>query len=93
MTKDDIAARLSSRTGCSKRAAKNFIDNFLAVITDGLSDEERIVFRGFGAFEVKEIPARMGAHPTTGERKLVPAYKIPKFSAGDGLIKAVRNKE
>ena len=93
VTKDDIAARLSTRRGCSKKTAKSFIDDFLAILTEGLIDGERVVFRGFGAFEVKEVSARMGVHPVTKERKLVSAYKMPKFSAGDGLVTAIRSKE
>ena len=44
----------------------------------------------FGKFAVAERGPRQGVNPRTGERIFIPGGKVPRFSAGSGLKKAVK---
>ena len=45
---------------------------------------------GFGSFEAKERPARVGRNPRTGEPMTHPACKVPVFKPGKALKDAIR---
>jgi DNA-binding protein HU-beta len=45
---------------------------------------------GFGTFSVAKRKARKGRNPQTGAEIKIPARKVPKFTAGSELKKAVK---
>ena len=50
-----------------------------------------IHFTGFTLkFSVADRGARRGVNPQTGERIQIPASRVPRFSAGSALKKAVK---
>ena len=50
----------------------------------------RVTIVGFGTFSVVRKKARKGRNPQTGAPIKIAARKVPKFSAGSGLRKAVK---
>ncbi len=54
-------------------------------ITDALADGNRVELRGFGAFSVKNRPARTGRNPRTGESVEVEEKWVPFFKTGKEL--------
>lgn len=57
---------------------------FLA-ISEALTEGKRVEIRGFGAFSVKEKPARIGRNPRTGEAVDIAAKKAVYFKPGKDL--------
>ena len=47
-------------------------------------------FTGFGKFHVANRGAREGRNPRTGETMTIAASRVPRFTAGSGLKKAVK---
>ena len=58
-------------------------------IWQALARGDRVELRGFGAFSVKNRPARTGRNPRTKEEIVIDAAKVPKFKAGKALKDAV----
>ncbi len=62
------------------------VENIVAAILDEISDAmargDRVELRGFGAFSVKNRPARVGRNPRTGEKVNVGEKYAPQFKAG-----------
>jgi integration host factor subunit beta len=54
-------------------------------IVGALAQGKRVELRGFGAFSVKERPARTGRNPRTGEQVHVEAKVVPFFKTGKEL--------
>ncbi len=54
-------------------------------IVGALAQGKRVELRGFGAFSVKERPARTGRNPRTGEQVHVDAKVVPFFKTGKEL--------
>ena len=50
---------------------------------------DKVLFAGFGSFEVTERAAREARNPKTGEKLMVAACKTPKFKPSSVLKKAV----
>ncbi len=89
MTKAEFAAKIAEKTGSTKADAEKAVNAFLETITDALKAGEKVVFTGFGSFEVTERAAKEGRNPQTGETIHIKATKAPKFKAGKGLKDAV----
>ena len=90
MTKSEFVDQVADRADLSKRDAANAVDAVLETIESTLSRGGEITFSGFGKFSVSQRNAREGRNPATGERIQIAASKVPKFTAGAGLKKAVK---
>lgn len=88
-TKEDLVNNVAQETGITKAQAKKAVESFLDAITEGLADGGKVTLTGFGTFQVQEREARTGRNPQTGEKMLIPARKVPKFSPGKGLKQLV----
>ena len=61
----------------------------MGAITEALEGGNKVQITGFGKFYVRERKAREGINPQTKEKMWIPASKVPVFSAGNALKKAV----
>jgi len=91
--KADLIDGVASKSGLTKKDATAAVEGFLEVVTEKLSEEERVQLIGFGSFEVRDRAARKGRNPQTGEEIQIPATKVPAFKAGKGLKDAVKGNE
>ena len=90
MTKSDFIDQVASSSGLSKGDAANAVDAVLDTITNSLQRGDEINFTGFGKFSVADRGARQGVNPQTGEKIQIAASRVPRFSAGSALKKAVK---
>ena len=90
MTKSEFVDQVADRAGLSKRDAASAVDAVLDTIESTLSRGGEITFSGFGKFSVSQRSAREGRNPATGERIQIAASRVPKFTSGAGLKKAVK---
>ena len=91
MTKQEFVDQVSNEAGIGKSEAGKAVDAFLVVVEETLKRGGEINFTGFGKFSVAQRGARQGVNPQTGERIQIAASKVPRFSAGSGLKKAVKS--
>ena len=90
MTKAEFVDQVASESGLSKGEAEKAVTAVLSVIESTLQRGGEISFTGFGKFSVAERGARQGVNPQTGERIQIAASRVPRFSAGSALKKAVK---
>ena len=81
-TKKELVNRIADSTGHTKVVVKEILQSFLDEIIDELSLGNRLEFREFGVFEVKERKARRAQNPRTLEKVEVPAKRVVKFKVG-----------
>ena len=89
MTKSEFVEQVASKADLDKKQAQAAVDAVLDVIEETLKRGSDVTFSGFGKFAVAERGAREGVHPRTGEKIQIAASKVPRFTAGSGLKKAV----
>ncbi|HEX5779737.1 MAG TPA: integration host factor subunit beta [Xanthobacteraceae bacterium] len=65
-----------------QRDVENIVNAILDEIVAALARGDRVELRGFGAFSVKERPARLGRNPRTGEQVKVTEKVVPYFKTG-----------
>ena len=90
MTKNEFVDQVADRAGLSKKDAGEAVDAMLETIESALTRGSEVVFSGFGKFSISHRSAREGRNPATGERIHIAASRVPKFTAGATLKKAVK---
>ena len=92
ITKKELVARIAERTNQTKVVAKDIIQLFLDEIIRELGNGNRLEFREFGVFEIKERAARKAQNPRTLEKVDVPAKRVVKFKVGRLMKECVADK-
>ncbi len=90
MTKNEFVDHVAQKSGIDKAQAARSVDAMLSVIEETLARGGEISISGFGKFHVADRSARKGVNPRTGETLQIAASRVPKFTAGSGLKKAVK---
>ena len=89
-TKSEFVDKVASKSGLSKKDAGAAVDAVISSIEDSLKSGDEVSFTGFGKFHVADRGAREGRNPRTGETMTIAASRVPRFTAGSGLKKAVK---
>ena len=90
MTKTEFAAAVASKADLTNKQAEKVVNAALEVVTEALAKGEKVQFTGFGTFEVRERPERIGRNPQTKATITIPATKAPAFKAGSKLKDSVK---
>jgi len=89
ITKKILIDRIAENTGMKRVAVKQVVQNFLDEVIVELGDGNRLEFRDFGVFEVKQRAPRIAQNPKTLERVPVPAKRTVKFKVGRRMREAM----
>ncbi len=90
MTKSEFIDKVADESGLSKKDAGSAVDAVITHDREVAQGGEEVSFTGFGKFHVAERGAREGRNPRTGETMQIAASKVPRFTAGSGLKKAIK---
>ena len=82
ITKKDLVDRIAEHGGHKRVVVKKIIQQFLDDIIRELGDGNRLEFRDFGVFEVRDRAARIAQNPKTMEKVQVPSKRTVKFKIG-----------
>lgn len=82
ITKKELVDRIAETTNTKHSTAKAMVLCFLDEIISELAKGNRMEFRDFGVFEVREQAARVAQNPKTLEPIEVPAKRRVKFKMG-----------
>ncbi len=85
MNKTDLVNVVAAETNLNKKQAEEAVNATLAAIANALKSGDKVQLIGFGTFEVKDVAAREGRNPKTGEVIKIDACKKPSFSASKVL--------
>jgi DNA-binding protein HU-beta len=91
MNKTELILSISEKAGISRKDAEKALNAAVETITEALAREEKVQIVGFGSFETKFRPERLGRNPRTKEDVVIPASKAPAFKAGKALKDAVNH--
>ena len=89
MNKTELVNVVAAEAEVSKKDAEAVIAATVNAITEALKSGDKVQLLGFGTFEVKDVAAREGRNPKTGETIEISACKKPSFSAAKALKDAV----
>ena len=90
MRKVEIAQRIAEEVGITNVKAEEVVNTILEEIKETLSQDDRVIIRRFGTFELRAKRPRMGRNPKTGEDAPIPARRVIRFKSGK-IFKAATN--
>jgi len=93
LNKTEIVEALAQQCGWSKAEAKRLLDAKLEAIAHELAVGNRVVLRGLGTFDTREVPAHRGRRPTDGEALEIPPRRQVTFRCADSMREAVQARE
>jgi integration host factor subunit beta len=86
MIKSELVQTIANRNPhLFLRDVENIVNAIFDEITNALAEGNRVELRGFGAFSVKNRPARVGRNPRTGEAVEIEEKWVPFFKTGKEL--------
>ena len=89
MNKAELIAAAAMRAELSKKDTEKVINAVFETISEELVAGEKVSVVGFGSFDVKQRPERVGRNPATGEEITIHASRVPQFKPGKALKDAV----
>ena len=90
MNKTELIAEIACKAGLSKKDAEKALAATVETITDSVVKGDKVQLVGFGSFELKCRPARVGRNPKTKEAIEIPASRVPVFKAGKAFKDAAK---
>ena len=93
ITKKDLVDRIAESQAQKRAVVKRIVQQFLDEIIDELARGNRLEFREFGVFEIKERAARKAQNPRTLQKVDVPAKRVVKFKVGRLMKAKVGNED
>ena len=94
--KQEFISRMAEKGGITKKAAREGLELFIETVMDCMSENEKVMIKGFGRFEVKTYKERICNSPIGGGSCIVPEHKKMRFYASEllgGKIEEMRREE
>jgi integration host factor subunit beta len=90
ITKSDLVKALSkNQRYLAPKDVEVAVRSLINMLSNSLSSGERIEVRGFGSFNLRYHPSRIGRNPRTGESVNIAGKYVPHFKPGKELRKRV----
>ena len=89
VTLKHVAAELAEQHGMSKKETTEILEGMVTQFVKHLKQGERVRIPGLGILEVKQMKARKGRNPQTGEEIQIPAKKKVAFRVSKDLKDSV----
>jgi DNA-binding protein HU-beta len=90
LNKGDLVGKIAKDAEITKGQAEAAFNSLIDSVTATLKKGQKVTIVGFGTFAVAKRKARTGRNPQTGAPIKIAARKVPKFTAGSDLKKAVK---
>ena len=90
MTKADIIAEISQKTGIEKVAVQVTVEAFMQTIKKSMTEGKNVYLRGFGSFIVKKRAEKTGRNISKNTTVIIPAHYIPAFKPAKPFAETVK---
>src|SRR5436189_4986545 len=91
MTKAELVAEISTKTGIEKTVALQVVEAAMKVVKTTMADGENVYLRGFGSFIVKRRAQKIGRIISKNTTIVIPAHNIPAFKPAKTFAAKVKN--
>ncbi|MEI6348847.1 MAG: HU family DNA-binding protein [Bacteroidota bacterium] len=92
MTKAELVAEVSNKTGIEKIAVQTAVEAFMTSVKNAVSKGDSVYLRGFGSFTVKKRAEKTGRNISKNTTIIIPAHNIPAFKPSKTFVNAVKTK-
>ena len=89
MTKADIVAVISEKTGIEKVSVQATVEEFMSTVRDSIENGNNVYLRGFGSFITKKRAEKTGRNISKNTTIIIPEHFIPAFKPSKSDRKSV----
>ena len=82
MNKAELIHTVAEKASVTKKQADAVLTAAIDSIMEAVSEGDKVTLVGFGSFEARARKELEGRNPKTNEKMIIPATKVPAFSAG-----------
>ncbi len=93
MTKADVIAEISDKTGIDKADVTHTLETFFTVVKNSLADNENIYVRGFGSFINKKRAKKVARNISKNTAIVIDEHYIPSFKPAKIFVEQVKTSE
>ena len=93
MTKADVIAEISDKTGIDKADVTSTLEKFFEVIKNSLSEGENIYVRGFGSFINKKRAKKVARNISKNTAMVIDEHFIPSFKQAKIFVEQVKTSD
>lgn len=90
MTKAEVIAEISNRTGVDKSDVSVTLEAFFKVVKNSMVEGENIYIRGFGSFIIKKRAQKIGRNISKNEAVVIPEHFVPSFRPASSFVDKVK---
>lgn len=93
MTKAEVIAQISEKTGVEKVDVQQTLETFFTVVKDTLAGGENIYVRGFGSFVNKKRARKVARNISLRSTIIIDEHFVPSFKPAKVFIEQVKESE
>ena len=87
MTKSELISKIATKNpNLMLKDVEHIVDVIIETISKTLAKGNRVEFRGFGSFSIRNRAPRVAKNPRTGIKINIGERKIPHFKMGKELL-------
>ena len=90
MTKAEIVANISEKSGIEKGDVLRVVEDLMFEIKNSLNNDNNVYLRGFGSFIVKKRAEKTGRNISKNTTIKIPAHNIPSFKPAKVFVEGVK---
>ena len=88
-TRADIAEKIYTEIGLSRKDASDILDMIVDEIIDALSKGNDVKLSSFGTFSLRDKKARSGRNPKTGVEAVITPRRVISFKPSQTMRKII----
>jgi DNA-binding protein HU-beta len=93
VTKAEVIAEITDKTGLEKADVTATIEKFFEVIKDSMEEGESIYVRGFGSFINKKRAKKVARNISKNTPILIEEHFIPSFKPSKQFVKKIKDSK
>ena len=91
MTKAEIIAEISTKTGIEKIDVQETVEAFFKVVKTSMVGGQNVYVRGFGSFVVKKRAKKTARNISKNTAIIIPEHFVPSFKPAKTFVEKVRS--
>lgn len=93
MTKAEIIAEISNKTGIPKDDVSVSMEAFFSIVKESMADGKSIYIRGFGSFVNKKRRKKIARHILKNTALVVEEHYIPSFKPSRIFVEKIKSSK
>jgi DNA-binding protein HU-beta len=93
MTKAEIIAQITEKTGIDKSEVSTAVEAFISTVKDSMAQGNDIFIRGFGSFINKKKAQKVARNISKNTAMIIPEHFAPKFKPSPDFIDLIKNSK